>query len=273
VVSRSDSGRVYVLDQGSGLISAIDTSSDSVVKSVSVGIGANFMAYDSTRNRLYVSNPAANTVTYLDASTDALTPVIIPVANPLAVAALPDGTRVYVTSASVSGGSVTSRVTVINASNGSIRSTIPLTTAAQVCASSPFELSIAAAADSSRVYVGNCDVGNVAIIQTSNDTVLLQMPAPVSAAQPSTVGISGASQSGSNTIYTYTLISGSALRVGMVVAIQSMGDPGNDGTFTITAVSAGTFTVRNPSGVTASSQRGAGTAVTPQNPVFVVTGT
>ncbi len=273
VAARSDSNRVYVLDQGSGLVSAIDTFSDSMVNSVSVGVGANFMRYDQTRNRLYVSNPAANTVTYLDVSSDALSPVVIHVANPISVAVLPDGTRAYVSSASVSGGNVTSRVTVINAANGSIRSTIPLTTAAQVCASNPFELSIAAAADSSRVYVGNCDVGNVAIIQTSNDTLLLQMPAPVSAAQPSTVDIAGASQSGSNTTYSYTLTSVTTLRVGMSISIQSMGDAGNDGTFAITALGTGTFTVSNPSGVTATSQRGTGTAVTPQNPVFVVVGT
>jgi len=30
--------------------------------------------------------------------------------------------------------------------------------------------------------VGNCDAGNVAIIQTLNDTIVLQMPAPLSAA-------------------------------------------------------------------------------------------
>jgi YVTN family beta-propeller protein len=273
VAARSDSGRVYVLDQGSGLVSAIDTFSDSVVNSVSVGVGANFMRYDPARNRVYVSNPVANTVTYLDASSDALSAVVIHVMNPIAVAALPDGSRAYVSSASAIGGNVTSRVTVINAANGSIRFTIPLTTAAQVCASNPFELSIAAAADSSRVYVGNCDVGNVAIIQTLNDTLLLQMPAPVSASQPSTVDIAGASQSGSNTTYAYTLISGAPLRVGMSIAIQSMADPGNDGTFTIRAIGSGTFTVLNTVGVTASAQRGTGTAVTPQNPVFVVTGT
>jgi YVTN family beta-propeller protein len=279
VVARSDSNRVYVLDQGSGLVSPIDTATDSVPDcggmpcGASVGIGANFMAYDASRNRLYVSNPAANTVTYLDASTDALAPVVIPVANPISVTALPDGTRAYVTSASASGGNVTAKVTVINAANGSVRSTIPLSTATQVCASNPYELSIAAAADSSRVYVGNCDVGNVAIIQTSNDTVLLQMPAPVSASAPSTVSITAASQSGSNTTYTYTLTSGPPLRVGMTIAIQSMQNSGDDGTFAITAVGTGTFTVRNPSGVSASSQSGTGTAVTPQNPVFIVVGT
>jgi DNA-binding beta-propeller fold protein YncE len=77
---------------------------------------------------------------------------------------------------------VTSSVTVNNAPTGAIQSTIPLATVAKVCSSNPSELSIAASADSSRVYVGNCDAGNVAIIQTLNDTLVLQMPAPLSAA-------------------------------------------------------------------------------------------
>jgi DNA-binding beta-propeller fold protein YncE len=179
-----------VLDQGTGLVSPIDTAANSVLSpaqcghnpcSVSVGVGANFMLYDPNRNRLYVSNPVTNTVTYLDVSSDALSAVVIDVANPIAVAVLPDGSRAYITTASASGGNVTSRVTVINAADGSLRATIPLTTAAKVCASNPSELPIAAASDGSRVYVGNCDAGNVAIIQTLSDTLLLQMPAPLSA--------------------------------------------------------------------------------------------
>jgi YVTN family beta-propeller protein len=194
VAARSDGNRAYVLDQGSGLVWPIDTASDSVLSpaqcgrnpcSVSVGAGANFMLYDSTRNRLYVSNPANNTVTYLDASTDALTATVLAIANPISVAVLPDGTRAYISSEAVSTSGtvtyVTSRITVINASSGSVTATIPLTTVAQACALNPSELSMAAAADSSRVYVGNCDAGNVAIIQTLNDTMLLQMPAPQSA--------------------------------------------------------------------------------------------
>lgn len=181
VVSRSDSNRVYALDQATGMVSAIDTAANAVVNSVSVAVGANFMLYDTTRNRLYVANPANNTVTYLDASTDVLSAGVIPVANPVAVAALPDGSRAYISSAAVVGSNVNSSVTVIDAANGSIKSTIPITTAPHVCASNPSELPLAAAADSSRVYIGNCDAGNVAIIQTLNDTLLLQMPAPFSA--------------------------------------------------------------------------------------------
>jgi YVTN family beta-propeller protein len=181
VVARTDSNRVYVLDQGSGMVSAIDPATNAVVSSVSVGVGANFMLYDTARNRLYLANPANNTVTYLDASSDALSAAVIPIANPVAVAALPDGSRAYISSAAISGGNVSSSVTVINAADGTIKSAIPITTVAHVCASNPSELMMAAAADSSRVYVGNCDAGNVAIIQTLNDTLLLQMPAPFSA--------------------------------------------------------------------------------------------
>jgi YVTN family beta-propeller protein len=271
-VARSDSARVYVLDSGSGMVVVIDTSSDSVVNSVSVGAGANFMLYDPVRDRLYVTNPATSTVTFLDASTDMLTPLTVNVANPVSVAALPDGSRVYVVSATVSAGTVASMLTVLNAGDGSIRTTIPLTSVPQICAQTRFELVAVAAADSSRIYVGNCDAGNTSIIQTSDDTLLLQMPAPVSAAQPSTVDITAASQNGTNTTYAYTLVSGAPLRVGMSIAIASMGNAGNDGTFTIKSMGSGTFTVMNPSGVTASSQDGTGTAVTPQNPVFVLAG-
>jgi hypothetical protein len=39
---------------------------------------------------------------------------------------------------------------------------------------------IAAAADSSRVYVTNCDAGGTDIIRTSNDSFVLDLPGPVS---------------------------------------------------------------------------------------------
>ncbi|MGO9649579.1 MAG: YncE family protein [Terriglobales bacterium] len=189
VVARSDSQRVYVLDQGSGLVAAIDTSLDSVVSSVSVGAGANTMVYDSNLNRIYVVNPTANTVVALDASTDTLPATPISVANPKSVAALPDGTRFYISSATVSGGTVTSMVTVINAADFTVKTTIPLTSVPAVCAVKTWaELSLASAADSSRVYVANCDAEDTDIIQTSNDTLLLKMPAPFSAQPPPAPG-------------------------------------------------------------------------------------
>jgi YVTN family beta-propeller protein len=184
VASRSDGQRVYVLDKGSGFVSAIRTDFDTVVGTpASVGVGADFMAYDPTLNRLYVTNPTSNTVVVLNAATDALSAMTASVPNPISVAALPDGTRAYVASAaiSVTGSTqtVSSTVTVLNAQDLSVKATIPLTSVKVLCTTRTWsELSMAAAADSSRVYAGNCDAGNTAVIQTSNDTLLLQIPAP-----------------------------------------------------------------------------------------------
>ena len=185
VASRSDSQRAFVLDKGSGFVSAINTSVDAVTGTTSVGVGADYMFYEATLDRLYVTNPTTNTVTVLDASTDALTATAVSVANAISVTALPDGTRAYIASAAVSATTVSSSVTVLNANDLSVKKTISLASVPAVCATKvPSELSIAAAADSSRVYVGNCDAGNTAVIQTSNDILLLKIPAPLGAFGP-----------------------------------------------------------------------------------------
>jgi YVTN family beta-propeller protein len=189
VVSRADSQRVYVLDKGSGFVSAIDPNFDVVTGTISVGIGADFMVYDPTLNRLYVTNPATNKVMALDASTDALTALTASIANPVSVTALLDGTRAYVASAAVNGTApsqtVSSSVTVLNTADLSVKTTISLTSVPVVCATRTWsELMTAAAEDSTRVYVGNCDAGNTAIIQTFNDTLLLELPAPLGAFSP-----------------------------------------------------------------------------------------
>ena len=181
VVARSDSQRVYVLDKGSGFVTAIDTNFDTVVGTVSVGVGADFMAYDPTLNRLYVTNPASNTVMALNVVTDDLSAgeLTASIANPISVTALLDGTRVYVASATVSGTTVTSKVTVLTAAQLSVKTSISLASVPLVCATGTWsELSIAAAEDSTRVYVGNCDATNTDVIQTSNDTLLLEIAAP-----------------------------------------------------------------------------------------------
>ncbi|HXZ30984.1 MAG TPA: hypothetical protein VEH30_01770 [Terriglobales bacterium] len=280
VVCRSDSQRAYVLDKGSGFVSAIDTNFDTVVGTpVSVGVGADFMIYDPILTRLYVTNPATNTVLALDASTDTLNALTASVANPVSVAALPDGTRAYIASTAVSGTvpnqTVASSVTVLNTADLSVRTTIALSSVPVLCATRTWsELSIAASAESSRVYVGNCDAENTDVIQTSNDTLLLQIAAPFG--QPPTVSITAALLGGSNTTYTYSLISGLPLKIGMSIAITGMANAGNNGTFTVTSLGPGMFTVANPSGVTANNQTGTGivSAVPPpsQTPVFVFAG-
>jgi hypothetical protein len=140
-----------------------------------------------------------------------------------------------------------------------------------------FRLSVASSADSSKVYVANCDAGSTAIIPTSSAAQIANVPSPASDFSPvaTTVNITAASQSGSTTAYTYALTSGPPLRIGTSITITGMSDPTkNDGTFSISGLGAGTFSVDNPVGVTATSQNATGTVISPppQNPEFVLAG-
>jgi hypothetical protein len=97
---------------------------------------------------------------------------------------LPDGSRAYVVSLEPVTSSATAVVTVINTLNNTVKKTITLPTvpAQSVCGTIPFRVSIAAGADSSRVYVANCDAEGASIIRTSDDTFQFTLAAPVSAA-------------------------------------------------------------------------------------------
>jgi hypothetical protein len=88
----------------------------------------------------------------------------------------------------------------------------------------------------------------------------------------SDLDISAASHSGSNTTYAYTLVSGSAPVVNQQIYISGMAHAGNNGNFFVTSVGAGTFTVVNASGVSAT-ERGTGISPSDSNVGLVVRGT
>jgi hypothetical protein len=127
MVARGDNQRVYALTQGDGALIPgklvpIDTASNTILPSqtnLSVGMGANFILYDSSLNRLYVTNPTTGTVFVFSVTggvdlggTPNDTPRLlatIPMSaganppcpagcSPVSVAALPDGSRIYVAS-------------------------------------------------------------------------------------------------------------------------------------------------------------------------------
>ena len=179
---QSSAGLVYVLNQGDGTISVIDPGQDAVVQTLNVAPGANYMAYSSHLNRLYVTNPVANTVTIFDLSqpTAALLATLPVSPGVVSLTVLTDGTRAYAVSFQSDGANVSSTVTVIDATSNAIRETIPLSNFPVVaaCNSARFRLSTASSAEASKVYVAHCDAGGAIIIRTSDDTIVRTLPAP-----------------------------------------------------------------------------------------------
>jgi hypothetical protein len=87
------------------------------------------------------------------------------------------------------------QVTVVNTAGNTVKTTVgvpgfPDATVVgspyyvPVCASTRFRFTMAAGGDSTRVYLASCDGGNVSFIDTSNDTYLQRLPAPVSDRPP-----------------------------------------------------------------------------------------
>ena len=227
VVARSDSHRIYVLTQGDGQLVTLDTATDSVIGSISVGAGANFAAYDSHLTRLYVANPTEGTVYVISTTGGAndtptlLKAITIPglascatcsAAIPNQVAALRDGSRFYVASYQTATACpdpniadslgnplpcMIPQVAVIDANSLSVKTSLfllapPVFKASSIANPQPyavapiascvpaatftpgstrFRMTTAAAADSSRVYVGMCDAGAIAVVTTTTSSI------------------------------------------------------------------------------------------------------
>ena len=230
--------------------------------------------------------------------------------SPVSVTGIGDGSRAYVVSyafAPCNGfACVSTQVEVINTGNHLVSKVIPVSTAAVDMTNSTgcgpatgppppvpwtpgnarFRAFVAASGGGSttqfKVYVSQCDAGSVAVIDTfadntaSNphaaDVYTVSLTAPLSSFPPLQASISGAAIASGSITYTYALTSGPGLQVGMNVFVTGMLDSGNNGYFVISSLGAGTFTVANPAGVTATGQNGSGMVLPPQNPVFVLAG-
>jgi len=219
VIARSDSQRLYVLNGNSGnaFLSTIDTTSsagpDKVIDTIASGVIpplAAYMLYDGHLNRLYI--PGGSQLTMLDVSQSipqvlAGGPITIPTVAPssrgtadpcsstsaqtltvAAVAALPDGSRAYVGSYyEDAADNFCPQVTVIDVASNTIKSSIAIPgfpAYDAFCSHTSFRVTMAAGGDSSRAYLASCDGGMVNIIDTSSDTYILNLPAPVGSRPP-----------------------------------------------------------------------------------------
>ncbi len=150
IASRPDGQQIYVVTASDGMLNTISTAGNTVASTL-VAPGANYILYDKSRNRLYVTSPAATAganglVSVFSASGPSLlgtvaVPAVPPCAAapntcgpviPVSVAALPDSSRFYVASYQIqspcsdpnagTGSCIIPMVTVFDAGTLTIRS-------------------------------------------------------------------------------------------------------------------------------------------------------
>ena len=192
----------------------------------------------------------------------------------------PDGSTAYILGNS-SAGQPPSRLPFVMVFNVNTQ-----TASALSLSNSATPLSASLSPDGKLLFVG-ADDGTLHVIDTTSglDTQQVTFPFPtnelcfgpgnpLTQVPLSQVSVSAVSQSGSTGAYTYSLISGSGLKVGKSITVANMSPGGDNGTFTITGfgTDAGgnpTFLVTNSNGTSATNQSGTGTVPISCNPDLV----
>jgi hypothetical protein len=192
----------------------------------------------------------------------------------------PDGSTAYILG-NLSAGPPPSRLPFVMVFNVNTQ-----TASALSLSNSATPLSASLSPDGKLLFVG-ADDGTLHVIDTTSglDTQQVTFPFPtnelcfgpgnpLTQVPLSQVRISAVSQSGSSWAYTYSLISGAALKVGQSITVANMSPGGNNGTFIITGlgIDAGgnpTFLVTNTNGASATNQSGTGTIPISCNPDLV----
>jgi YVTN family beta-propeller protein len=165
----------YISNSGSNTVSVINTATNTVVATVSVGANPFGVAVTPDGSRVYVTNEGSNTVSVIDTATNTVTATVPVGDSPAGVAVNPAGTSVYVANR----GSNT--VSVIETATNTVVATVRV---GNLIASRVDPVGVAVNPDGSRVYVTNgggnriIPGGTVSVIDTATNTqvALLGLP-------------------------------------------------------------------------------------------------
>ena len=184
-----DNRRAFILNQGSGTVTVIDSQQNQIDKNpsltngtIAVGQGPVWADIYNTGAILAVANSQSNTLSLINISTDSFgndTPnfgqiiATVPVGkNPTSVAILQDGTRAYV--ANTGDGTVS----VVSLISNSVLKTIALpqepcqaTNPNVLCTVHPISIAATTGTPLGKVYVVSPDTNILTILRTDNDTI------------------------------------------------------------------------------------------------------
>ena len=178
IVASADNNCVYVANQGSNTVSVIKTSTDplsppTTAPTIGVGAGPTFLLFDNKLQRVYVVNTAGGSISIInhvaDCSATSATTVMVG-ASPTSITALSDGTRAYVAN------SGSNTVSVILTSSNTVKTFPAPHNPPNAIAVGTTPVSIGSSTDGAKVFVANKGSGNVSVIRTSDDSVILTQP-------------------------------------------------------------------------------------------------
>jgi YVTN family beta-propeller protein len=179
-IMSSDNRRVFILNQGSGTVTVIDSQQNQIDANpnlnhgtIAVGNGPIWTDLYYTGAILAVANSQSNTLSLINVSTDSFgndtqnfgqTIATVPVGNnPSSVAVLQDGTRAYVANRG------DGTVSVVSLISNTVLKTIPV-------AGHPISIAATTGTPLGKVYVVSPDTNLLTIIRTDNDTVYTTLP-------------------------------------------------------------------------------------------------
>src|ERR1700751_3460771 len=148
-----------------GTVSVIDTTNNSVVATIPVGIFPSGVAVTPDGTSVYVTN-IFNSISVIDAATNSVVEKIPSGQFPTGIAITPDGTRAYVVNQLVTNQG-TNTVSVVDIMTNSIVATISVGLGPSQIAITP---------DGTRAYVPNQQDFIISVIDTATNTVVTTIP-------------------------------------------------------------------------------------------------
>ena len=146
----------YITNYGDNNVSVIDTSTNLVTATVTVGTNPYSVAVNPAGTHVYVANRGSADVSVIDTLTNTVTDTVRVETNPCGVAVNPEGTLVYVAN------SGSNSVSVIDTSNNTVTDTVTVGT-------NPY--GVAVNPEGTLVYVANRGSNSASVIDTSTNTV------------------------------------------------------------------------------------------------------
>ncbi len=147
----------YIPNFGDNTVSVINTSTNTVVTTITVGTSPLGVTVSPDGNRVYITNYDGGTVSVINTATNTVSATLTVGTFPTGVIVSPDGTRLYVLN------NGTGTVSVFNTSTNALISTVTLTSGLTGVTVSP---------DGSRLYVANAVAGTISVINTSTNALI-----------------------------------------------------------------------------------------------------